>query len=314
VPAKKPTAAPSEDDVLPKPLAPELVRFKLHLEGKGASPHTVRAYLIDLQQFEAYLAGQGLTLMEGSHATIRGFMSVLAVDKKATSRARKVASVRAFYRYLVRQKLLPASPAKSVKTPKLPKTLPKAVPVDELFALLTTPSAKSVLGLRDRAILEVLYGGGLRISELCGLDLGDLDRAGRVVRVLGKGQKERICPLNPKALAALESYLARRGELLASPHPGQAPDAVFLNYRGGRLTPRSVARHLDAHVVACALARKVSPHALRHSFATHLLGGGADVRSIQELLGHASLSTTQRYTHVTFEQLQAVYDKAHPRA
>ena len=142
----------------------------------------------------------------------------------------------------------------------------------------------------------------------------DVDRSGRIIRVMGKGSKERLCPVNAQAIRALEAYLARRGELLAVPREEQDPDAVFLNYRGGRLTPRSIGRHLDTYVVQCALQRKVSPHALRHSFATHLLGGGADIRSIQELLGHASLSTTQRYTHVSWEQLQAVYDKAHPRA
>jgi integrase/recombinase XerC len=201
-----------------------------------------------------------------------------------------------------------------VKSPKLPKTLPKPVPIDELLALLETPSQKTVLGLRDRAIFHVLYGGGLRVSELCGLSLDDVDPKAGLVRVMGKGSKERLCPLNPKALEALSLYGARRGELLAKIRPGQDPDALFLNYRGGRLTARSIARHLDKHVVACALARKISPHALRHSFATHLLAGGADVRTIQELLGHASLSTTQKYTAVSFELLQQVYDKAHPRA
>jgi integrase/recombinase XerC len=209
---------------------------------------------------------------------------------------------------------LPGSPAKLVKSPKLPKSLPKVLPVEEVFALLDVHDLNTVLGLRDKAILDILYGGGLRISELCGLDVLDVDRSGRIVRVMGKGSKERLVPVNAAAIRSLEAYLARRGELLATPSAGQEPDAMFLNARGGRLTPRSIRRHLDAHVLKCALARKVSPHALRHSFATHLLGGGADIRSIQELLGHASLSTTQRYTHVTWEQLQQVYDAAHPRA
>jgi integrase/recombinase XerC len=186
--------------------------------------------------------------------------------------------------------------------------------VDEVFALLATPSSHSALGLRDRAILEVLYGAGLRVSELCGLSLGDVELEARTVRVLGKGRKERLCPLNAAAVDALRAYLKTRSRLLVRAAPGQDPRALFLNRRGGRLTPRSVARHLDRYVLQLALARKVSPHALRHSFATHLLAGGADVRSIQELLGHASLSTTQRYTHVGLEHLQAVYDQAHPRA
>ncbi|HEX5752142.1 MAG TPA: tyrosine recombinase XerC [Archangium sp.] len=297
-------------------LSPLLEKFRVHLEDeKGASPHTVRNYMIDLVDFERYLVERmKLSLLAASHAAIRGYMGTLTVDHAATSRARRLASIKSFYKYLVRQKLLPGSPAKLVKSPKLPKSLPKVLPVDELFAILDMPSQKTVLGLRDRAILEILYGGGLRISELCGLNLLDVDRSGRIIRVMGKGSKERLCPVNAQAIRALEAYLARRDELLAVEREGQDAEAVFLNYRGGRLTPRSIGRHLDTYVVQCALQRKVSPHALRHSFATHLLGGGADIRSIQELLGHASLSTTQRYTHVSWEQLQQVYDAAHPRA
>ncbi|KFA93633.1 tyrosine recombinase XerC [Archangium violaceum] len=297
-------------------LSPLLEKFRAHLEHeKGSSPHTVRNYLIDLVDYERYMVERmKLSLLSASHAAIRGYMGTLTVDHEATSRARRLASIKSFYKYLVRQKLLPGSPAKLVKSPKLPKSLPKVLPVDELFAILDMPSQKTVLGLRDRAILEILYGGGLRISELCGLNLVDVDRSGRIIRVMGKGSKERLCPVNAQAIRALEAYLARRGELLAVPREGQDAEAVFLNYRGGRLTPRSIGRHLDTYVVQCALQRKVSPHALRHSFATHLLGGGADIRSIQELLGHASLSTTQRYTHVSWEQLQQVYDAAHPRA
>jgi integrase/recombinase XerC len=297
-------------------LSPLLQKFRDHLEGeKGASPHTVRNYLIDLVDYERYLVERmKLSLLAGTHAAIRGYLGTLSTDHAPASRARRLASIKAFYKYLVRQKLLPASPAKLVKSPKLPKALPKVLPVDEVFAILEMPSLKTVLGLRDRAILELLYGGGLRISELCGLNLLDVDRGQRIVRVMGKGSKERLVPINHQSVRALEAYLERRGELLATVKAGQDPEAMFLNFRGGRLTPRSIARHLDAYVVQCALQRKVSPHAMRHSFATHLLGGGADVRSIQELLGHASLSTTQRYTHVTWEQLQQVYDAAHPRA
>ncbi|MBN9685951.1 MULTISPECIES: tyrosine recombinase XerC [unclassified Corallococcus] len=297
-------------------LSPLLEQFKVHLEGeKGASPHTVRNYLIDLKDYERYLVERmKLSLLAGTHAAIRGYLGTLAVDHAPTSRARRLASIKSFYKYLVRQKLLSASPAKLVKSPKLPKSLPKVLPVEEVFAILDMPDVDTVLGLRDKAILEMLYGGGLRISELCGLDLLGVDRSSRIVRVMGKGSKERLVPLNVKAIRALEAYLARRGELLAEIREGQDPDALFLNFKGGRLTARSIARHLDAYVLKLALARKVSPHAMRHSFATHLLGGGADIRSIQELLGHASLSTTQKYTHVTFEQLQEVYDAAHPRA
>ncbi|WAM29421.1 tyrosine recombinase XerC [Myxococcus sp. NMCA1] len=297
-------------------LSPLLEKFRAHLEDeKGSSPHTVRNYLIDLVDFERYLVERmKLSLLSGTHAAIRGYLGTLSTDHAPASRARRLASIKSFYKYLVRQKLLPASPAKLVKSPKLPKTLPKVLPVEEVFAILDMPDLKTVLGLRDRAILELLYGGGLRISELCGLDLLDIDRSGRIVRVMGKGSKERLVPVNAQSIRALEAYLARRGELLATIRKDQAPDAMFLNFRGGRLTPRSIARHLDTYVLKCALTRKVSPHAMRHSFATHLLGGGADIRSIQELLGHSSLSTTQRYTQVTWEQLQQVYDSAHPRA
>ena len=291
-----------------------LDRFRAHLEAKGASPHTVKAYLSDLRQFEEYLRGRGLSLESATREAIRGWQSVLSVDRKTTSRARKLASVKTFYKLQVRAKELPQSPARKVRSPKLPKPLPKVMPVDEVFAVLRAPTDRTALGLRDRAIFELLYGAGLRAAELCGLSVHDADVRSRVVRVLGKGRKERLVPFNEEAADALTTYLERRGELLARPHPGADPAALFLNHRGGRLTPRSVARHLDRYVLQCALARKVSPHALRHSFATHLLAGGADVRSIQELLGHASLSTTQRYTHVGWEQLQKVYDAAHPRA
>jgi len=296
------------------PLCPELSAFQEYLETfRGVSPHTVRAYVGDLREFGAYLAKQGLGLRDASHQSIRGFLGVLSVDLHPASRARKLASIKSFYRFLVRRQPLAANPAKAVKTPKLPKSLPKFLPVDEMFALIDGLPGASVLELRDRAILEVLYGAGLRISELCALAVTDLDRTGPVVRVLGKGRKERICPIHRRALRAVEEYLKKRSELL-SKRAGAEERALFLNHRGGRLTARSIARHLDRQVRRCGLSRKISPHVLRHSFATHLLGSGADVRSIQELLGHASLSTTQRYTHVSFEHLQRVYDRAHPRA
>ncbi len=294
-------------------LSPDVLSFAAHLRRTGASSHTLRAYLGDLGEFEARLAAEGHTVRSATHQVIRAHLGALAVNRQASSRARKLASIKALYRYLVRQKLLLTSPAKAVRTPKLPKPLPKVLPVDEAFALVEAPGAATLLELRDRAILEVLYGGGLRVSELCSLSLRDWDREALVLRVLGKNSKERLCPVNRKAATALERYLSRRQELLPKTRRAD-PSALFLNYRGGRLRPRSVARHLDRYARRCGLARKVSPHALRHSFATHLLAGGADVRTIQELLGHANLSTTQRYTHVSWERLQEVYDKAHPRA
>ena len=289
--------------------------FLRHLEvGRAASKHTLKAYASDLRAFAAYLEPLRVGLLAATHLHVRGFLGVQAVDHAATSRARRLAALKAFYGFLVRRKLLELNPAARTRTPKLPQRLPRAVPIDETFALMDSPDLDRLLGLRDKAILEVLYGGGLRVSELVGLSLVDLDRSNGVVRVLGKGNKERLCPLNPTALEAIELWLVRRGELLARPGKSQDPQALFLNHRGGRLTTRSIGRHLDAYVLKLGLERKLSPHALRHSFATHLLAGGADIRVIQELLGHASLSTTQRYTHVGFEQLQQVYDKAHPRA
>ncbi len=289
--------------------------FLKHLEvARAASKHTLSAYAGDLKAFLAYLEPMGIELLKVTHLHVRGFLGVQAVDHAATSRARRLAALKAFYGFLVRRKVLDTNPAARTKTPKLPQRLPRAVPVDEAFALMDAPEVEKILGLRDKAILETLYGGGLRISELVGLSLDSLDRHNGVVRVLGKGNKERLCPLNPSALEAIDVWLVRRGELLAKLRNKQDPRALFLNHRGGRLTARSIARHLDAYVLKLGLERELSPHALRHSFATHLLAGGADIRVIQELLGHASLSTTQRYTHVGFEQLQKVYDQAHPRA
>jgi integrase/recombinase XerC len=289
--------------------------FMRHLEiSRAVSPHTLKAYAQDLKAFFAYLEPQGIAPEKASHLHIRGFLGVQSVTLAPASRARRLAGVKAFFKFLTRRKVIEVNPARRVKTPKLPQRLPRAVPVDEAFALMEAPDTEKVLGLRDAAMLEVLYGGGLRVSELCGLDVADLDMKSRTVRVLGKGNKERFCPLHEGAIDAVKVWLERRGELLVKPAKKQDPAALFLNFRGGRLTTRSVERHLDRYVTQLGLNRKMSPHALRHSFATHLLAGGADIRSIQELLGHASLSTTQRYTAVSFEQLQSVYDKSHPRA
>lgn len=296
-------------------MSPHVADFLRYLEvSRAASPHTVKAYAQDLKALEAYLEPQGVGIEAANHLHLRGFLGVQSVALAASSRARRLAGLKSFYKFLARRKVIAANPARRVKAPKLPQKLPRAVPVDEAFALMGAPDAEALLGLRDRAMLEVLYGSGLRVSELVGLSLTSLDLKSGVVRVLGKGNKERICPLSDPAVDALTAWLSRRGELLAKPAKKQDPSAVFLNFRGGRLTTRSVERHLDKYVRELALSRKLSPHALRHSFATHLLAGGADIRSIQELLGHASLSTTQRYTAVSFEQLQKVYDAAHPRA
>ncbi len=281
---------------------------------RAVSPHTLKAYRIDLKQLAEYLGKNGIALPDANHLHLRGFLGVQAATHSATTRARRLASVKSFYKFLARRKVIAASPARRMKSPKLPNRLPRAIPVDDAFAVMEAPDDERLLGARDHAMLEVLYGSGVRLAELCGLSLDSLDIGNGMIRVLGKGNKERVVPLSEPAIESLRHWLLVRPELLAKPRPKQDPTALFLNFRGGRLSTRSVARHLDTYVRSLNLGRKVSPHALRHSFATHLLAGGADIRSIQELLGHASLSTTQRYTHVSFEQLQKVYDKAHPRA
>jgi integrase/recombinase XerC len=294
---------------------PRVAEFLRHLTvNRNASKHTVRAYTQDLKALSDYLTPKGVELEKANALDIRGFLGTQAVSHAATTRARRLAALKSFYGFLTRRKIIALNPARRVKTPKLPQRLPRAVPIDETFALVESPELDRALGLRDRAMWEVLYGGGLRVAEMCGLSLKDLDRRSGVVRVLGKGNKERLCPLNETALEAIDAWLARRGECLAKPLKAQDPTALFLNHRGGRLTTRSVERHLRRYAEQTGITRRVTPHALRHSFATHLLAGGADIRTIQELLGHASLSTTQRYTAVSFEQLQKVYDSAHPRA
>ena len=282
---------------------------------KGASEHTIRAYGRDLGFFADFLGASrgGADLAKVDHRTIISFVGRQGGSK--ATRARRLSSLRSFFKYLIRQEVVGHNPAAIVQNPKQDKHAPAFLSVDEIFQLLDTPPQDTVLGLRDRAILELLYSSGLRRSELTGLDVGHLDLKRRMVRVLGKGKKERLVPVGGRAAEALRAYLARRGELLAvkTKRP-QAPDALFLNRLGGRLDGRSVARKLDGYIEACALKRRVSPHALRHSFATHLLGGGADMRSVQELLGHAKLSTTQKYTHLGVEKLMEVYDSAHPRS
>lgn len=272
---------------------------------RSASPETLRAYRTDLEQFAVFLAGRGEALESAELKSMRAWLADLHGETAASTRARKTACLRSFYGFLCRRGVIAKNPARLIVAPKVPKSLPKVVPIDALLALLDAPPRGEPMGLRDRAILETLYGGGLRVSELCDLDVGDWERSEKTLRVHGKGNKERVVPVGEKAREALDAWIRVR--------EGSGP-ALFFGARGGRLNPRSVRAMLDRHVRAVALARHVSPHALRHSFATHLLDNGADLRSIQELLGHARLSTTQRYTAVSFERLQRVYDEAHPRA
>ena len=296
-------------------LPKEMTAFLRHLEvERRYSPRTIGEYEGDLRQYQAYLEERRIEPLRADTLTVRGFLARMHGELAPASVARKLAAVRSFYRFVQKQGRIAANPGTLVATPKQRRPLPKVVPIDEVTALLETPRADTVLGCRDRAILELLYGGGLRCSELCGLDLSSLDRSTGMVRVFGKGRKERLVPVGRKALDALDRWLSQRPRLFGKARRGQDPHALFVNYRGARLSTRWVARALDRYARICALQRKIHPHALRHSFATHLLDNGADLRGIQELLGHASVSTTQRYTHVSVEHLMSVYDKAHPRA
>jgi integrase/recombinase XerC len=285
-----------------------LAAYAAHLRAeRHASPHTIRAYLSDLRQFLAF-AGErpdGVRV-----TTIRHWLRALGAEAERSSIGRKLAAVRGFFRFLVETRRLASDPTAGVATPKSPRKLPAHLTLDDVDRLLATPRADTVLGLRDRAILEVLYASGLRVSELVGLDWVDVDVETGSLRVLGKGRKERVVPVGRPALKALAAYRARAAEAGLAVAAGP----VFRNVRGGRLTVRSVARLVERHVLASGTATKATPHALRHTFATHLLGAGADLRAIQELLGHTSLATTQRYTHVDLRRLMEAYDRAHPRA
>ena len=277
---------------------------------RNVSGHTLAAYRSDLEQFSEFVCrerGAGATADTVDHLFIRRWLAFLHSDHKKSSIGRKLAAIRAFYKYLLREGKVVRNPAELVSTPKKEKRVPFHLTIDEVVALVEAPSGADLSTLRDRVILETLYSCGIRVSELTGLDVAALDLEEGLVRVLGKGNKERIVPLGSYARQAIASYLARRGN-----PPADAP--LLLNARGGRLTSRSVARIVDKYIRKLATVKKISPHTLRHTFATHLLEGGADLRAIQELLGHASLSTTQKYTHVSIDRLMEVYDKAHPKA
>ncbi len=295
---------------------------------RNLSRHTVRAYGSDLSQFLAFAQeqlGREPLVEDFDHRLVRGYLASIYERRQASSSsARKLAAVRTFARYLRREELLEGNPGTLVPAPKVERRMPAHMAVDEVGALLAAPDPATPLGLRDRAILELFYASGLRLSELVGLDLEDVNLSSRMVRVLGKGGKERIVPFNPAAAAAMRDYLPARRELLrrggaagaSSPrdHARRRDDPLFVNYRGGRLSSRSIARMLEGYVKRVGAQRGISPHALRHSFATHLLERGADLRAIQELLGHARITTTQRYTHVSAAQITELYRRTHPRA
>jgi integrase/recombinase XerC len=293
-------------------------KFLMYLEeDRGFSVHTRRAYHSDLTQFlhflEERLGTSAVSVQKIDHYHIRTFLSSIHESRKKSSVGRKLATLRSFFRFLVKTERLEQSPADLIFGPKQERPIPVFLPVDEVFALLDSPQTTTVLGLRNQAILEMLYSTGLRVGELTSLNRRDVDFAGGLIRVMGKGKKERIVPVGSKALKSLKAYFDSRQELsgqtgLSLPNP-----PLFLNFRGGRLTARSVARLMNHYVVLCGILKRVSPHSLRHTFATHLLDAGADLRAVQELLGHVSLSTTQKYTQVSMDKLMEVYDRCHPR-
>jgi len=255
-------------------------------------------------------------MLDAQTETMRAYLAYLYGRKlKKVSINRKVSSLRAFYKYLLREGIIKNKPAQSVQTPKMEKYMPAFLSVDETFQLLSAAQDNnSAFGLRDLAMLELFYSSGLRLAELAGLDTEDVDFKTALVKLRGKGKKERIVPIGAKALEAIQRYLSATENLRKEHSAGLLNGALFLNSRGKRITTRSIARIVDAAMVKSGIGRKISPHALRHSFATHLLEAGADLRSIQEMLGHESLSTTQKYTAVNINRLMEVYDKAHPRA
>lgn len=305
---------------------------------RNASPHTIREYRRDIRDFETYLTPSGektLPLADVDHRIIREYISSL-YDRRLekSSVARRLAALRTFFKFCVREQYASQNPARLVGTPKLPKRVPRVLSAEEMSGFLdrfedvaltrktrrvrrSKPHfgrAAAFVMKRDRAILELLYASGLRVSELVGLDREDMDLAGQILRVLGKGRKERIVPYGSKAQAALDAYWPARDAILARPWVKPDAHAVFLNLRGGRLTTGSVRARVKLYARLANANWDLHPHSLRHAFATHLLIDGADLRAIQELLGHVSLSTTQRYTQSNIRQLTEVYDKSHPHA
>ena len=294
---------------------------------RNASRHTVAAYRSDLSQFLSFLedftSRRRLMPADLDHRGVRAFLGELYRRGTAgASSARKLAAIRSFTRYLRREGQLEHDPGALVATPRIQRKIPPHLDIDEVRELLEAPDRATPLGRRDSAILELFYASGLRLSELVGLDLEDINLSGRFLRVRGKGGKERMVPCNRTAAAAVRTYLKDRQILVASASKTKrrtadvprSPEPVFVNYRGGRLSTRSVDRLVRRYVARSSAKIGISPHALRHSFATHLLERGADLRAIQELLGHARVSTTQRYTHVNAAQLTQIYRKTHPRA
>ena len=296
-------------------------QYSLYLRTeRNLSPHTLRNYLSDLRQFHQFLLREGIcedkkrniALEAIDHHVIRKYLGALAKACSKSSVGRKLAALKSFFRYLLKEQRIARDPLSFFSGPKQGKPLPAFLSVDEIFHLLGSVKGMNSSEVRDRAVLEVFYSTGIRVSELVGLNWNDIDFELGIIRVVGKGSKERIVPIGEIALKVLRDCNAEQERKLKRSIKGERP--VFLNRRGSRITTRSIARIVEKHLKATGILTRVGPHGLRHTFATHLLNSGADLRVIQELLGHASLSTTQRYTHVNLDQLTAVYDRAHPRA
>jgi len=288
---------------------------------KGCSENTCRAYAHDLEEFLCFIAETRFTgkkknvdkivADEVDGMMIRGYLGFLHKRNRKVTIARKLSSLRSFFRYLVKHGVIQDNPTDTILTPKQSKAIPAYLTVDDMFRLLDSIKANTLPGLRNRAIFEALYSSGLRVSELAGMDIFDVDFTNHVIHVFGKGSKERIVPIGKKAIDAIKAYRERLQKEKSIKIDKNGP--LFLNKNNGRLTTRSIARILNMIVKECGLLMPVSPHALRHTFATHMLDAGADLRVVQELLGHKSLSTTQKYTHVTIDRLMETYDRAHPR-
>jgi integrase/recombinase XerC len=291
-------------------------RYKNYLAAeRNYSEHTVRAYITDLTQFMRFLKENRLPantkdidITKVEEIDIREFVAGLYNKNSKASISRKLTSIRNFVEFLIREGKIARNSAKLVPIPKGERRTPAFLSVDEVFVLVEKPDNNGVLGLRDRAILELLYSSGLRVSELNSIKTGDTDLMSSFVKVLGKGGVERIVPVGSKAIGAIKHFLEKRNELTPK------VDYLFINSRGGRLSVRSVRRIVKKYANLSGIPKNISPHVLRHTFATHLLGSGADLRAIQEMLGHKSLSTTQRYTHASIEKIMEIYDKTHPRA
>jgi len=298
--------------------------FSNHIEiERNLSPHTKRSYVNDVKQFEQFLLRNGISVRKGGNdnridvdqMTIRAFLAFLyRKNIKKVTISRKIASLRAFFKYLLREGRVKNNPAELIQAPKIDKYLPTFLSVDEVFSLVGTTFKSDSFGLRDKAMIELIYSSGVRVGELTGLNIKDIDWISGLVKIRGKGKKERIVPMGGPAAEALKQYVGKRDELVKKKRDNEDDDALFLNRFGTRMSTRSVGRLLDKYVLSSGINKKIGPHALRHTFATHLMDGGADLRVIQELLGHESLSTTQKYTSVSVGKLLEIYDRAHPKA